>query len=859
MGRNGIRVSIFLLLISGFAWGQAKVLHSPPRNIFMNSPIKIEALIEESIVQVERVRIFYREAGQNAFIEEEMEEYMGVYTCNIPAEYVTEEGVEYLIMAELSDGSMTAYPEVDPYNVPMFLAVKQLSDIRQQTVRERSDIQGGIRSDIIILSPEEGEVVAAEEVVLAFSLFNTPDVSLETIQLDLDGISVLNQTEISEDMIISRPKNLSPGLHTIKLNMKNQYGDPYSTIIVNFSVVRTVEESQRVFKYTGRVSAEANSEQVRGIRQNINSLRANASGSYDWLKFNAKTFISSQEDPDKQPRNRFTVGFRTSVFDLSLGDVNPRFSEFALRGKRVRGVDANLKLKYFNTHIVYGETVRAIQGTISDEPDSVAGGFQYNRSGYTYSQNLLAIRPYFGSGQNFQFGFSVLKAIDDTLSVKKEYGGIRESSDVSIAMEGSKKPRDNIVLGTDLIIAFDSKRFVWKSDAAISLLNRDISQGPLTLEDLDTFFPGDSLRDSTLSLGDMNISLEGFPDPSDFARFFIINLNLKPLMPIVPDTSGAIGMKEFLNMPSTAFKTTLKLNYFNNFFVVRYQRVGPEFSSLGNPYLRSDIQGFNISDKIRLFSNKLFVTLAYDQKRDNLSQDKNSTTTTTSFNAGLALYPGGGLPTINFNTMHYGRQNDLDVEDIIIDSVFHDVVLDSIIGFTYKDLRESNSTIRQDFRISHIVEIADIKNTINITYANSDRSDRITDRVPGYQFNATSTSMLAFGVNSSFPFPLKTNVKFSTNTTKSTQIKKPYELFNMMLRGRYEFFDGKLVTELGYNLTSGSGMINFTKNNVFMGGMYRFLEMHQLRWRLRYSLLNDRLSGDTFSDLSFMVNYTLLF
>lgn len=859
MGRNGIRVSVFLLLISGFAWGQAKVFHSPPRNVFVNSPIKIEALIEESIVQVERVRIFYREAGQNAFIEEEMAEYMGVYTCNIPAEYVTEEGVEYLIMAELSDGSMTAYPEVDPYNVPMFLAVKQSSDIRQQTVRERSDIQGGIRSDIIILSPEEGEVVAAEEVVLAFSLFNTPDVSLETILLDLDGISVLNQTEISEDMIISSPKNLSPGLHTVKLNMKNQYGDPYSTIIVNFSVVRTIEESQRMFKYTGRVTSEANSEQVRGIRQNINSLRANASGSYDWLKFNAKTFISSQEEPDKQPRNRFTVGFKTSVFDLSLGDVNPRFSEFALRGKRVRGVDANLKLKYFNTHIVFGETVRAIQGMISDEPDSVAGGFQYNRSGYTYSQNLLAIRPYFGSGQNFQFGLSVLKAIDDTLSVKKEYGGIRESSDVSIAMKGSKKPRDNIVLGTDLIIAFDSKRFVWKSDAAISLLNRDITGGAMTLEEMDTFLPGDTLQNDTISLGDKNYPIEGFPDPGDFARFFIINQNLKPLMPIVPDTSGAIGMKEFLNMPSTAFKTTLKLNYFNNFFVVRYQRVGPEFSSLGNPYLRSDIQGFNVSDKIRLFSNKLFVTMAYDQKRDNLSKDKNATTTTTSFNAGLSLYPGGGLPTINFNTMHYGRQNDLDVEDIQIDSVFHDVVIDSIIGFIYKDRRESNSTIRQDFRISHVVEIADIKNTINITYANSDRSDRITDRVPGYQFNATSTSMLAFGVNSSFPFPLKTNVKFSTNTTKSTSIKKPYELFNMMLKGKYEFFDGKLTTELGYNLTSGSGMINFTKNNIFTGGMYRFLEMHQLRWRLRYSMLNDRLSGDTFNDLSFMFNYTLLF
>jgi len=858
MIRIGAKFSLLTLVFTGILFGQAKVLHSPPRNIRANSPITIEALIEGAVVETQRVRLFYRIGGHDSFVEEDMNEYMGVYTGSIPADYVTPEGVEYLIIAEMADGKMIAFPEVDPYNIPMLLTVRRATESTEKAIPVNSpDIQGGIRSDIIILSPEEGEIIAAEEVVLAFSLFNMIDVEINSINLTLDGISVIKLAEITEDVVMYRPKNIKPGVHTAKLNMSNQFGDPYATEIINFTVVKTVEEAKRVLKYTGRVAAEANSEQVRGVRQNINSIRANASGSYDWLSFKAKAFITSQEDPTKQPRNRLSLGLSTSVFDLSVGDVTPQFSELSLQGKRVRGVEANLKLKYFNTHIIYGQTDRAIEGAIGISDTLEGGVVQYNRSGYTYDRNLLAIRPYFGSGKNFQLGFSLLKSRDDTLSVKKEFGGITETSERSIVMGGVNKPQDNIVVGTDLMLAFDQKRFVWKTDAAFSYLNRDITGGALTLEEMDTFLPGDSLQNDTITLGDMNIPLAGFPNPGDFTKIFIINENISPLMPIVPDTSGAIGMKEFLNMPSTAFKTVLKLNYFNNFFVVRYQRVGPEFTSLGNPFMRTDVQGYNISDKIRLFSNKLFVTLAYDQKRDNLLESKNSTTTTSSFTASVALYPGEGLPNINFNTQSYGRQNDLNDLDIVYDTTFTE--LGTVESITVDDPRESNVTTRQDFRITHSVKIADIKNTLNITYANSERDDRIDDRKPGYIFNKTSASSFSFGVNSAFAFPLKTNFKIASNTSESAAQTDPYKMFTVLLRGRYEFFEGKLAAEAGYTLTNGSGLVDFSKHDMFTGGMYQLGQDHQFRWRLRYVNIDDRMTSETFNDFSFLVNYTFLF
>ncbi len=852
------RIIISVLIITCVAFGQATILHSPPREVVMDVPILIESIIEDNTSDVERVRVFYRVAGQSAYLEEEMLEYMGVFKANIPAEYVTESGVEYLIVAEFSDGSMAAFPEADPYNVPMFLsAQRRVESVGMNEIALR-EIQGGIPSNVIILGPEEGEIVASEEVIIAVSLFNTPDVDLKSITLELDDVSILEYTEIAEDLIVARPKNVQPGMHTIKLNMANHIGDSYSTVIWHFTVVRTVAQARRIFNYSGRVTAQTSSLQVRGIRQNIHYVRANANGSFDWLSFTAKGFLSSQEDPDRQPRNRLMAGLKTTYFDLFFGDVNPQLSEFTLRGKRVRGLEAHLKLKYFNVHFVTGESERAIPGMISSIPDTISQGLQYKRSGYTYSRKVIGIRPYFGTGRHFQFGLSLLKALDDTLSVKKEYGGISEIDNTFINMGGVNKPKDNIVLGTDFTISIDNRRFVWKSDAAFSYLNRDISDGPLTLRDLDTFAPGDSLENDTLSFGEFNIPLSDIPiDPGDISNIFIINQNLSPLLPIVPDSNGVVGLKEFLNMPSTAFKTALTLNYFNNFVVLKYQRVGPEFNSLGNPFMRSDIQGVSLSDKIRLFSNKIFITLNYDQIRDNLLENKPATTTTSSFAAGFRLYPGEGLPSINFNTRHYSRSNDITELDT---SYYYDdygnVIEDSL---KLSDKREKNMTIRQNIQISHLIELGGVKNNISVTYVNSERSDGLDNRPAGFTFNSVSTSMIRFGVSSVYPFPLKTNLNISTNKNESGLSSKPIEFVTLSMRGQYDFFDAALSAIAGYQMTNASGLVDFTQNNMYIAGHFKFLKINQVRGRLSYTRINDRTGNENFNDVSFMMTYSISF
>jgi len=177
---------------------------------------------------------------------------------------------------------------------------------------------------------------------------------------------------------------------------------------------------------------------------------------------------------------------------------------------------------------------------------------------------------------------------------------------------------------------------------------------------------------------------------------------------------------------------------------------------------------------------------------------------------------------------------------------------------TYKDPRESNLTTSQNIRISHIVKFSGIKNTLNFNYSNSGRNDRVDDRNEGYQFNKTATSTYTFGVNTTYPFPLRTSINVTSNTSKSSMLVDPYELFMISLRGRYDFFDGRLITELGYTNSVGSGMVDFTKNVIFTGGTFTMFQRHQLRWRIQDSNYNNRLRGEVFNDISFLLNYTIL-
>ena len=212
-------------------------------------------------------------------------------------------------------------------------------------------------------------------------------------------------------------------------------------------------------QYSGNAQAEGRNEDIQGNVTPYRRLNANANASYGILKTTGNLYLTSEEDPTRQPQDRYFLGLDAKYANVGIGDAYPRFAPSAVMdGKRVRGISAGLDLGFFNLNYVSGEDIRRIDADSSQQIYTP-----------TLKRNLTAIRPSFGSGENFQLGFTYLKS-------KDEYG----------AADTVVKPQENVVVGSDAVVAFDSHHFEWTGQVSYSLDNVDISAPEFTDASIDT-------------------------------------------------------------------------------------------------------------------------------------------------------------------------------------------------------------------------------------------------------------------------------------------------------------------------------------------------------------------------------------
>ncbi|MGH2568686.1 MAG: hypothetical protein ACRDGA_10120, partial [Bacteroidota bacterium] len=423
---------------------------------------------------------------------------------------------------------------------------------------------------------------------------------------------------------------LGLGAHRLRIELYDTQGNQYHAAESGFNVSTRVAieaEKARVQAVLDG-QAEYRNEELRSVGASTTYVRGDLrlNGSYGIMNFGASTHLDNQDKPERQPQNRFSFFGATSFLGLQIGDAYPKFPSYIVSGKRVRGLSANLKLGFFNVDVTTGQTDRLVEGTLdsthtySDSSSAAARppntvqeqGLRYAFfSPGTFQRDFFAVRPSFGKGENFQLGFTYMKAKDDVGSIK--YG---------------TSPAENLVVGSDLMFAFDDQRLKFESQASVSITNTDISPQAGSFEDLKTSDP-DTYND--------------LKDLADLASTFItINKNLFPTNPFGD------------GLPGVSYEAALTLNYFNNFIRGSLFKRGAGYFSFGNDFLQTDIEGFNISDRIRMFDNKAILSLAYEQRNDNTANNKAGTTDFNYFNSTLTVIPGANIPTF---TVGYGLNN----------------------------------------------------------------------------------------------------------------------------------------------------------------------------------------------------------
>ena len=734
--------------------------------VSQNQPLPISVEMTPS-ANVERVLVRYRSFGETEFRQQEMLLAGTTATLTIPAEYILPPYIEYYIRVEMTGGRVETYPLENPDVAPLKATIRPI-DPRSLEVR--------------ILSPEQGETVASEDLVIAVSLFYATDaVNRKATKLYLNGVDVTPQAVFTDDMLLYSPANfprpLNLGVQFLRVQLYDTTGRLYTTVESNFnlstSTAIAAEESRFRIGVDGNV--EMRNENISNSKNTFIRGQLHANGAYQSLGFGSNLFLTNEEKTDRQPQDRFLAYGNMDFLKVQFGDAYPKFPSNIVSGKRVRGITANLFLKFFNVDFSYGQDLRSIDGIAIGDTTFVSADVAAARptnsilkSGLTYtlfqpgtySRSFLAIRPSFGSGENFQFGLTYMKSKDNAASI--QYG---------------VKPQENMVLGPDLMVAFDNQRFRLDAQASLSLTNTDISKGSFTNADYDLLA---GKNDSTLTpqqQADRQKQADDIKKLADVGgKFITINEYLFPLNPV-----GT-------GLPGVAYEGTLSLNYFNNFVRARLYQRGAAYLSFGNEFLQSDIKGYQLSDRIRMFENRALLSLSYEQRHDNTADLKPATTKYGNLNTSLTVFPAANLPSF---TIGYGiitRKSDANPADSL-QSLF--VADDNTGRFSLQ--------VNYDFT-------AGARHSLSLGANLSSKKDNTF-----YQRNQKNNGFMG-SLTTVFNFPLQTTLSFNTNLTENTQLENlpisvltttQFKLTAYSLNAQYRLLGDKLRLASTLSTTTG--------------------------------------------------------
>ncbi len=786
------------------------ITHFPVKTANEGRSIFIEAKIDNPTVKIHYMRLYYRQKGQANFQNSDMAEQMDSYLGEIPAAEVKMPGVEYFIMVVLSNQTMITSPPSNPYYAPYEIAINTSKapeyvpeKPKQALQRKTISAKDGVNLKTVILSPEPNERIPVEEVVIAVSfLGEVSSMDLKSVQLFIDDRKFTSQAKISSYMISFVPPTLTPGTHDIRVELSDKQGNRFDDVQWQFIVISNQENlsQQKSPLIRGNAFAEWKNENISDSTLSSQNIGANFSGSYGAIRYRGMAFLTSREKPEFQPRNRLLLEAGTSWIGIKFGDTTPQLNELMLWGTRVRGIEAYLKLGFINLEFVQGEINRGIEGvpykivtdatgkkhyfipSTTTEMTSTTGIYRYG----TFKQNVFAIRPSFGGGKNFQFGFNLIKVRDDTSSIK--YGAL---------------PKDNLVIGPDVLLAIDNHRIELKASAAFSLLANDISNGAITKAEMDS------------ALGEIPF------DPSDYEKYFILNTSLIPLDPS--------------KLNSLAYQASFKFNYFNNNINVVYKSVGSEFYALANNFLRKDIKGFSIYDRVRLYRSQIFLNLGYDHYLESLSyedddEDSTEPTAYSALNIGVAIYPRGQyLPKINVNWKNYDRDNTLDMND-------------SPYAVSYQNQDVS-------VQLGYDAQILNLNHTFNIGYISSDRIDGFDQAK-----NDLANDIRMLSIRTVYQVPLTTVISYATNQNSVAGMTDfHYSMFS--LSADYSLLNRRLNLRGGFNTTSAVGTImdslaingpekldytDYTRAAVALGGSFEINRHHALLLDMSFINFNDK-------------------
>ena len=795
--------------------------HQAP-TVLVRGEVNTLEFIVSSVNQndVQEALLFYSYDGGVGFEQQEILFRNGVFTADFEIDNPNATSLEYYFQLNLRSGGQVFYPENSPAENPVRIDIVSSRDDNAQAIKENSGV------DYTILSPEQDDALAPNDVVIAIALFyDINELESGEFKLFIDNRDVTELADTSDYFISYVPKNLKNGRHEVKL----EYHTADEVFLVtkwDFDVVDPSQARQPQFgdnnknRPVGRIELGARSQKIAGNSNDAYTARTNLTGNYGIFRYSLNGFFTSQESERLQPQNRFGVNLQLGKWlRVDAGHVYPNVSRFTISGRRIYGINtqANLFKDNFNIQFVYGEVNRKITNLYSDLNKSNVTdgsgnivdttytlGFESLGKG-TFTRKITAGRIAFGNERKFQLGFHAMKVEDDTTSIfnirdfttlldappslysnldQADFQKLQDNPDLLQIQNGSVRPQGNFVAGTNFKMGFAQNRVRLESETVVSALNNDIYGGPLTIQGADDLGFDIDQKDADL--------LERL------SRFIIINENMNILPIRVKDfDTDSSDSETFFPTSIIGSNSEFSVNYPSNNFRLQYRWVGPNFSSLANSTVRRDISGFTASDRFRLFKNRLYVTLGYEALEDNVTNNKSATTESKTYRSNLSWYPvSAKLPRMSFGLRYRARENGVARFNPSVNSTFENAAVQNFvinvdeqgnIDTLLTPTPRENTSINLSGSITQQFELLSIIHDASLSFNNLNTTDEV------FAFGDLTSSAVSFNITSRFnEIRLRTQLGLTFNNTETGSGQTDISIFGLYTGASYFLLDNKL-------------------------------------------------------------------
>ena len=743
-------ILIFLLFITLPLLSEISLNHEQPVNIKNGKRVKLDLEIREGFTEIDKVTIFYRQTGETAFSEKEMEigTESNPHFSSIMSEFTDySSSAEYYFVIYTKARSLITYPLIQPELNPLRI-----------TVNTPQDVNDGF----VLLSPDAKYADVSENFLIAISIFAvSEEIDHNSINVFFDGEDVTTESRIFTNIVTYQVSNVKPGIHTYFVKAKLLDGIPIESKQWITSVTRKgfelpLDLSGRVhlsMRYMNTSHDSLDDDTARSA-----NFLLSLKGSHEWLKFKSKIYLSSLETSSTQAVNRYSLAFKVPHFNLTIGDHAPKMNSFLLSSKNIFGIHSKLDFNSFRLMFTHGNLKRNVDGKVSIDQSTqdtllISSG--------TFKQRNNSVRLELGNPQSFVMGFGFAKNKDDIGSLDEQYYNSNDTLYIS--------PKDNLVFGTDFRLSLMNQRLVVGTEAAMSLYNDNIIDGAISAEDSsDIDFP---------------------VDPHDFENIFIINESMIPFKP---------------GVTNIALKSYLRLFFYKNLLNISITNIGSSFNSLSTSYLQKDAMIISFNDNLMLMNNRLALNFGFNLASDNVDDTKDNTSTSTAIFT-QAMYKPNDKMYFNLNINTSGSEDGFVPEESDSTNTGLNIRSTSVsFGTGYLVKQINNAPTRFSLNFSNSLN----KDDANDSFEYQRNNITLSAKTAFEQLPLTTLFSYTLTLNDNSFFVIQDSLNTEASNYNSLFMRGEFDLLESQLKPyldfRLNFFNGDIDSQSAQMFNIGS-------------------------------------------------------